>query len=59
MEAASQMLGVDIQLLGAIAFKKFKPRAKGISGAQLKTAKRVARQMHASQKAFKAACMGR
>jgi hypothetical protein len=59
MEAASQMLGVDIQLLGAIAFKKFKPRAKGISGAQLKTAKRVARQMHASQKAFKAACNGR
>lgn len=59
MEAAAQMLGVDIQLLGAIAFKKFKPRAKGISGAQLKTAKRVARQMHASQKAFKAACMGR
>lgn len=59
MEAAAQMLGIDIQLLGAIAFKKFKPRAKGISGAQLKTAKRVARQMHASQKAFKAACMGR
>lgn len=59
MEAAAQMLGIDIQLLGAIAFKKFKPRAKGISGAQLKTAKRVARQMHASQKAFKAACNGR
>lgn len=59
MEAAAQMLGIDIQLLGAIAFKKFKPRAKGISGAQLKTAKRVARQMHASQKAFQAACKGR
>jgi hypothetical protein len=53
------MLGIDIQLLGAIAFKKFKPRAKGISGAQLKTAKRVARHMHASKKAFKAACNGR
>jgi hypothetical protein len=59
MEAAAQMLGVDIQLLGEIAFKKFKPRAKGISGAQLKTAKRVARQMHSAQKAFKAACNGR
>jgi hypothetical protein len=59
MEAAAQMLGVDIQLLGEIAFKKFKPRAKGISGAQLKTAKRVARQMHGAQKAFKAACNGR
>lgn len=59
MEAAAQMLGVDIQLLGQIAFKKFKPRAKGISGAQLKTAKRVARQMHAAQKQFKAACNGR
>ena len=59
MEAAAQMLGVDIQLLGEIAFKKFKPRAKGISGAQLKTAKRVARQMHMAQKQFKKACMGR
>ena len=59
MEAAAQMLNVDIQLLGEIAFKKFKPRAKGISGAQLKTAKRVARQMHSAQKAFKAACNGR
>ena len=59
MEAAAQMLGVDIQLLGEIAFKRFKPRAKGISGAQLKTAKRVARQMHSAQKAFKAACNGR
>lgn len=59
MEAAAQMLGIDIQLLGQIAFKRFKPRAKGISGAQLKTAKRVARQMHSAQKAFKAACNGR
>lgn len=59
MEAAAQMLGVDIQLLGEIAFKKFKPRAKGISGAQLKTAKRVARQMHSANKAFKAAVAGR
>lgn len=59
LEAAAQMLGVDIQLLGEIAFKKFKPRAKGISGAQLKTAKRVARQMHSAQKAFKAAVAGR
>lgn len=59
MEAAAQMLGVDIQLLGEIAFKRFKPRAKGISGAQLKTAKRVARQMHSANKQFKAAVAGR
>jgi hypothetical protein len=59
IEGAAQALGVDVPLLAEIAFKRFKPRAKGISGAQLKTAKRVARQMHSAQKAFKAAVAGR
>ena len=59
IEAAAEALGIDTNLLAQIAFKRFKPRAKGISGAQLKTAKRVARQMHMAQKQFKAAVMGR
>ena len=59
IEGAAAALGVSVPLLAEIAFKKFKPRAKGISGAQLKTAKRVARQMHSAQKAFKAAVAGR
>lgn len=56
MEAAAQMLGVDVQLLGEIAFKKFKPRAKGISGAQMKTTKRVNRQVMMYAKELKKAC---
>lgn len=56
MQAAAQMLGVDIQLLGEIAFKKFKPRAKGISGAQMKTTKRVNRQVMMYAKELKKAC---
>lgn len=59
IEGAAQALGVSVPLLAEIAFKRFKPRAKGISGAQLKTAKRVARQMHSAQKAFRAAVAGR
>lgn len=59
IENAAAALGIDVPLLAMIAFKKFKPRAKGISGAQLKTAKRVARQMHVAQKQFKAAVAGR
>ena len=59
IDRAAESLGVTPQLLAEIAFKKFKPRAKGISGAQMKTAKRVARQMHSAQKAFKAAVAGR
>lgn len=59
IENAAAALGISVPLLAEIAFKKFKPRAKGISGAQLKTAKRVARQMHMAQKQFKAAVAGR
>tara|TARA_Y100000004_G_scaffold195446_1_gene262483 strand:+ start:216 stop:911 length:696 start_codon:yes stop_codon:yes gene_type:complete len=43
IEGAAQALGVPVPLLAEIAFKQFKPRAKGISGAQLRNAKRVNR----------------
>jgi len=43
IEGAAQALGVPVPLLAEIAFKTFKPRAKGISGAQLRNAKRVNR----------------
>ena len=43
IEGAAQALGVPVPLLAEIAFKRFKPRAKGISGAQLRNAKRVNR----------------
>jgi hypothetical protein len=43
IEGAAQALGVPVPLLAQIAFKQFKPRAKGISGAQLRNAKRVNR----------------
>lgn len=56
MEAAAQMLGVDVRLLGEIAFKQFKPRAKGISGAQMKTTKRVNRQIMKYSKELKKSC---
>ena len=56
MQAAAEMLGVDIQLLGEIAFKRFKPRAKGISGAQLKTTKRVNRSIMNYAKELKKSC---
>jgi len=45
IEGAAQALGVPVPLLAEIAFKKFKPRARGISGTQLKTARRVNRQV--------------
>lgn len=45
IEQAAAALGVDTALLAEIAFKKFKPRAKGISGAQARTARRVNRQL--------------
>lgn len=45
IEGAAQALNVPVPLLAEIAFKKFKPRARGISGTQLKTARRVNRQV--------------
>lgn len=56
MEAAAEMLGVDIRLLGQIAFKQFKPRARGISGAQMKTATRVNNKVMHMAKKLEASC---
>jgi hypothetical protein len=51
IENAAAALGISVPLLAEIAFKKFKPRARGISGAQLKTARRVNNQvMHMAKK---------
>ena len=51
IENAAAALGITVPLLAEIAFKKFKPRARGISGAQLKTATRVNNKvMHMAKK---------
>jgi hypothetical protein len=51
IDGAAQALGIDVNLLAQIAFKKFPPRTRGISGAQLKTAQRVNNKiMHMAKK---------
>ena len=51
IEQAAAALGIPVALLAEIAFKRFKPRARGISGAQLKTAQRVNNKvMHMAKK---------
>lgn len=56
IEGAAQALGVSVPLLAEIAFKRFKPRAKGISGAQLKTATRVNNKIMHMAKKLEASC---
>lgn len=56
IENAAAALGIDVPLLAEIAFKKFKPRARGISGAQLKTARRVNNRVMKMAKDLKKAC---
>lgn len=56
IEGAAAALGVDVPLLAEIAFKRFKPRAKGISGAQLKTAQRVNNKVMSMAKKLEASC---
>lgn len=56
IEGAAAALGVSVPLLAEIAFKKFKPRAKGISGAQLKTAQRVNNKIMHMAKKLEASC---
>jgi hypothetical protein len=55
-EYASQVLGIDLPLLLLIASKKFKSRAKGISGAQLRTAQRVNNKIFHMHDKLVAAC---
>ncbi len=56
IEGAAAALGVSVPLLAEIAFKRFKPRAKGISGAQLKTATRVNNKIMHMAKKLEASC---
>lgn len=56
IENAAQALGITVPLLAEIAFKKFKPRARGISGAQLKTAQRVNNKVMHMAKKLEASC---
>ena len=56
IENAAAALGIDVPLLASIAFKKFKPRARGIIGAQLKTARRVNNRVMKMAKDLKKAC---
>jgi len=56
IERAAQALGIDVNLLAEIAFKRFKPRARGISGAQMKTATRVNNKVMHMAKKLEASC---
>lgn len=56
IENAAAALGISIPLLAEIAFKKFKPRTRGISGAQLKTAQRVNNKVMHMTKKLEASC---
>jgi len=56
IDRAAETLGVTPQLLAEIAFKKFKPRARGISGAQMKTATRVNNKVMHMAKKLEASC---
>jgi len=56
IEGAAAALGVSVPLLAEIAFKRFKPRARGISGAQLKTAQRVNNKVMSMAKKLEASC---
>lgn len=56
IENAAAALQIPVPLLAEIAFKKFKPRARGISGAQLKTAQRVNNKVMHMAKKLEASC---
>lgn len=56
IENAAAALGISVPLLAEIAFKKFKPRSRGISGAQLKTATRVNNKIMHMAKKLEASC---
>jgi len=56
IDRAAQSLGIEVNLLAEIAFKRFKPRARGISGAQMKTATRVNNKVMHMAKKLEASC---
>ena len=45
MEQASDVLGLDLRQIGLLLIKKFPRRAKGITGASMRTTKRTMRQL--------------
>lgn len=56
IEAAAQRVGISVGDLGELLSKKFPPRRKGISAAQLRNAKRVNRQIMGMAKQLQDAC---
>lgn len=56
IEMAAQRVGLSVGELGELLSKKFPPRRKGISAAQLRNAKRVNRQIMGMAKQLQDAC---
>ncbi len=56
IEAAANRVGLSVGELGELLSKKFPPRRKGISAAQLRNAKRVNRQIMGMAKQLQDAC---
>lgn len=56
IEGTADYVGLNVQELAALLVKKFPPRRKGISAAQLRTAKRVNRQIMGMAKQLQESC---
>jgi len=56
IEGTAQYVGLPVPQLAGLLVKKFPPRRKGISAAQLRTAKRVNRQVMGMAKQLQDAC---
>lgn len=56
IEGTADYVGLSVQELAALLVKKFPPRRKGISAAQLRTAKRVNRQIMGMAKQLQDSC---
>ena len=56
IEGTADYVGLSVQELAALLVKKFPPRRKGISAAQLRTAKRVNRQIMGMAKQLTDSC---
>lgn len=56
IEGTAQYVGLSVQELAGLLVKKFPPRRKGISAAQLRNAKRVNRQIMGMAKQLQDAC---
>lgn len=56
MNAVADSIGLSVEELAALMLKRFPPRRKGITGAQLKNAKRVNRTIMSMAKELQDAC---